>query len=81
MPSELKSIFELESPNPEGTVTEKKGKQETARRAAGLVYSFLIATTQTKMGIGYEWSQRKLRVWMMTGRRPGIKANTATFLL
>lgn len=81
MPSELKSIFELESPNPEGTVTEKKGKQKTAWRAAGLVSSLLISTTQTKMGTGYEWSQRKLRVWMMTGRKPGVKANTAIFLL
>ena len=52
MPSELKSIFELESPNPEGTVTEKKRKQKTAQRAAGLVSSLLISTTQTKMGTG-----------------------------
>ena len=61
MPSELKSIFELKSPNPEGMVTEKKGKQETVLRAAGLVYSLLISATQTKMGIGYEMVSKEAR--------------------
>lgn len=54
MPSELKSIFELKSPNPKGMATEKKEKQEAAPGAAGLGQCLLISATQMTMGIGYE---------------------------
>ena len=81
MPSELKSIFELIPPNPEGLVTEKKGKQERVLRAPGVVGSLLISIMQTTWESNMKRPQKKLRVWVMTGRRPGIKTDIATFLL
>lgn len=59
MPSELKSISELKSPNPEGMVMERKKKEKkkagNSTGAFGLVH-LLIATTQMAMGIGQEMS-------------------------
>lgn len=62
MPSELESIFELKSPNPEGMATEKKGKQERALGAVGLVLFLLISTMQMMMGVDMKWPERKLQV-------------------
>lgn len=81
MPSELKSIFELKSPNPKGMVTEKKGKQEAALGASWLAQSLLISTTQGAMEIGYEMAWKEAQSPVMTVSRPGIKADMATFLL
>lgn len=79
MPSELKSISERRSPNPEGMVMEgeKKKKAGNSTGAIGLV-RLLIATTQP-------WeSDRRWKEAHSTDddcEQSGIKTNTATWLL
>jgi hypothetical protein len=57
MPGELESIFELRSPNPEGMVPRKRGKQATALGGSWFIpfLAYLYhAKDRNPMGAGYE---------------------------